>query len=339
MTLSDEIVLRYSPISIPIIYGPTATGKTKLSLELSKKIKEKYGKDVEIISADSRQVYREMNIGTDKIGQDIRSQIIHHQIDIINPDETYTAGQWQADTYRIIDEIIWRDNIPMIVWGTGLYIDTIVFNFNMGICEPDWEFRADLERYVRGYGEIPRLGIGTIPDLVSGWQQWSYDPMMLWNLLNQVDPTEAAKHHPSSDRFIIRALEIYYKTGIPKSQLIMKQTPKHPLLLIGLEQDVTIGNTMIDRRLKQMIEQGLVAEVQWLLEKWYSRDLASMRTIDYKQTVQYIDGTYAYDAYMEALQISNHQLAKKQRTWFRRYNYISDDKNIQKLHFFIPDYT
>lgn len=314
--IADDIVQSFEFGQIPIIYGQTATGKTRLSLELVKKLRERYYKDVEIISADSRQVYRYMDIGTDKIGQDIRNQIIHHQIDIINPDQTYTAGQWQADTYRIIDEIIWRGNIPMIVWWTGLYIDTIVYNFNMGICEPDWEYREKLSAQAKLNGDI-----------------------YLRNLLNNVDPTEAAKHHPSSERFIIRALEICYKTGIPKSQLVTKQTPKYPLLLIDLQQDVRKGNQLIDLRLEQMIEQGLIEEVLWLLNKWYTRDFASMKTIDYKQTIQYIDGELSYQRYMQDLQTINHQLAKKQRTWFRRYNQLSDSDLIQKLSFYLPDYT
>ena len=341
-TISESIISSFELWQIPIIYGQTATGKTRLSLELVKKMREVYKKDVEIISADSRQVYREMNIGTDKISQEVRSQtswaegrVIHHQIDIINPDQTYTAGQWQADTYRIIDEIIWRGNIPMIVWWTGLYIDTIVYNFNMWICEPDWEFRKSLELYACGQGEIPRLGRELISDLASGWQS----EIKLWNMLHKVDPIEAAKHHPSSDRFIIRALEIYHKTGIPKSQLVTKQQPKYPLLLIDLQQDVKKGNQMIDARLEQMIDQGLIHEVQWLLDKWYTRELASMKTIDYKQTVQYIDGELTFDEYVKSLQIINHQLAKKQRTWFRRYNALEDTKYIKRLWFYLPDYT
>lgn len=104
--ITQKVLSNYKPGMVPVIYGPTATGKTKLSLELAKEFKNRYNQNVEIISADSRQVYREMNIGTDKIGQDTRSQIIHHQIDIIDPEQSYTAGQWQQDTYKIIDEII-----------------------------------------------------------------------------------------------------------------------------------------------------------------------------------------------------------------------------------------
>lgn len=333
-TISEAIISSFELWQIPIIYGQTATGKTRLSLELVKKMREKYHKNVEIISADSRQVYRCMDIGTDKIGLEIRSQIIHHQIDIIDPDQTYTAGQWQADTYRIIDEIIWRGNIPMIVWWTGLYIDTIIYNFNMGICEPDWEFRSDLEKFARGQSEITPFADRIDSKTQLEWQ----NEMKLWNMLNEVDPIEAAKHHPSSERFIIRALEIYHKTWIPKSQLVTKQAPKYPLLLIDLQQDPAMWNEMIDMRLLQMIKQWLITEVQWLLDKWYTRELASMKTIDYKQTVQYIDGQLTYEEYINSLQIINHQLAKKQRTWFRRYNSLEESKHIKRLSFYLPDY-
>lgn len=187
---------------IPVIYGQTATGKTRLSLELAKKFKEEFKKDIEIISADSRQVYRYMDIGTDKIGQDIRNQIIHHMIDIIDPDEIYTAGQWQQDSYQIIDDIISRNNLPVIVGGTGLYIDTIVYNFNMGIVEPNLEYRAELEEIA----ESEKLKAEGSPCA------FGFQSSVLRNMLNEIDPVEAAKHHPSSTRFIIRALEIYKQT-------------------------------------------------------------------------------------------------------------------------------
>lgn len=302
----QKIISNYRPGMVPVIYGPTATGKTKLSLELAKEFKKRYNQNVEIISADSRQVYREMNIGTDKIGQDIRDQIIHHQIDIIDPDQSYTAGQRQQDTYRIVDEIIWRWNIAMIVWGTGLYIDTVVYNFNMGICEPDREYRKLLSHY---------------------------DASLLWNKLNEVDPVEAARHHPSSDRFIIRALEIYHKTGVTKTELVKRQEPKYPLLMIWLQQDPFLGNTMIDERLEKMIQEGLILEVQGLLDKWYNCELSSMKTIDYKQTVDYLQWKLNYEEYRKLLKIANHQLAKKQRTWFRRY-----ERDNLGLFFFLPDY-
>jgi tRNA dimethylallyltransferase len=327
---------------IPVIYGPTATWKTALSLELVKQIKSDYNKNCEIISADSRQVYKYMDIGTDKISQHIRNEIPHHLIDIVGPDEMYTAGQRQQDTYNIIEQIFESGNIPIIVWWTGLYIDTILFNYNMGIVEANWEYRRNLE--MRN-------------------EEWE---MTLWNMLYEIDPVEAAKHHPSSTRFIIRALEIYKQTWKRKSELMIKQDVKYPLLMIWLEQDVEIWNNLIDKRLEKMIDDWLIEEVQWLLDKGFSPELNSMKSIDYKQTIERIQNskfriknselttknselttknselrTKLFSDYMTSLQIANHQLSKKQRTRFRKYKKFFDTqpKNVLHLDFYLPDYS
>lgn len=309
------------PDGVIIIYGQTATGKTRLSLELCRLL----GDAVEIVSADSRQVYKYMNIGTDKIWNEFRKQIPHHMIDIIYPDEIITAGEWQQQVYQIIPDIVKRNRIPMIVWWTGLYIDTIVHNFNMWVAWPDLAYRRELE-------------------LLNAKDWWS----SLWDMLYGIDPQEASKHHPSSTRFIIRALEIYKQTGIKKSELMIQQQPKFPILMIGLWQDVQIGNKLIDVRLEQMIRDGLVEEVESLLERWYDKGLSSMKSIDYKQTIEYIEKLQIlrecvstdkdsslfetahnslFQEYISSLQIANHQLAKKQRTWFRRYKRAWDHQN------------
>lgn len=206
----------------------------------------------------------------------------------------------------------------MIVGGTGLYIDTIVYNFSMSTCEPDQAYRDQLE------------------DLETK------QPGSVWNMLHEIDPQEAAKNHPKSIRFIIRALEIYHVSGKTKTELMQKSPPRHPLLMIGLEQDVKLGNTLIDERIQLMLNNGLVHEVKGLLEMGYDAEMTSMKTIDYKQTVAYIQGTLTESEYIQALQIANHQLAKKQRTWFRRYSRDAENKqnnqNIKYLNFYLPDY-
>lgn len=313
--IAQSILSVYKPGMVIVIYGQTATGKTKLSLEIAKHL------PIEVISADSRQIYRYMDIGTDKVSADIRQRIPHHQIDIIDPDQTYTAWQRQQDTYQIIHDIQQRGNIPVIVWGTWLYIDTIVYNFNMGVAAPDYAARLQME------------------------QEELQSPGVLWTRLMDIDPVEAARHHPSSTRFIIRALEIYQQTGIRKSELMRKQQPKYPLLMVWLWQDVAIGNQLIDKRLGEMLEIGLVDEVRSMLQRWYNQNSNALQTIDYKQTVGYIRGDYTYDTYIELLQIANHQLAKKQRTWFRRYKRdeelqlaIEGKPMVHYLHFYLPDY-
>lgn len=171
-----------NPDGAIIIWGATATGKSRLSVELSAFF------DLEVISSDSRQIFRTMDIGTDKIPADIRAKIPHHQIDIVNPDESYTAGQRKEAADQQMDAILARGKVPFIVGGTGLYIDTIYKNFSMPECPPDPILRADLE------------------------QKEAEDSGFLYRELSKIDPEEAQKLHPNSTRYLIRALEIYYKT-------------------------------------------------------------------------------------------------------------------------------
>lgn len=317
----DQIISSYQDGMIPIIYGPTATGKTALSLQLVEKMRERYHKDVEIISADSRQVYQYMDIGTDKVDPTIRSQIIHHLIDIVTPDQIYTAGQWQQDVYHIIDDCLARWVIPMVVGGTWLYLDTLVFNMSMWAAEPDRAYRATLEQQAL--------------DALNSW-----DSAYLRTLLHSIDPQEAVKHHPASSRFIIRALEIYHQTGTTKSELMKKRAPKYPFLMIHLLQDTQKGNMLIDLRIDEMINRGLLEEVKWLLTMWYHPTSNALKTIDYKQTIIYLQGGCAWEEYKQSLQIAHHQLAKKQRSWFRRYdNQIEHSLFFHFLHFYLPDFV
>lgn len=172
----------HNPDGVVIIWGATATGKTRLSLLLAKHL------PIEIISSDSRQIYRKMDIGTDKISPDIRAKIPHHQIDILDPDQSYTAGHRKEATDLLSDQILSSNKTPFIVGGTGLYIDTIYKNFSMPDCPPDLKLRAELE------------------------EKEEKDPGFLFRELSKIDPDEAQKLHPNSTRYLIRALEIYYTT-------------------------------------------------------------------------------------------------------------------------------
>ncbi len=289
------------PDGIVIVFGQTATGKTRLSIWLSEFF------DIEVISADSRQVYRYMDIGTDKIGTDIREKILHHQIDIINPDEIYTAWERQSDSYKIIDKIKSSGKIPFIVWWTGLYIDTIYYNFTLPTIPPDPDYRKSLE-----VSEIK-------------------NPGTLWTKLQEIDPIEASKNHPNSTRYIIRALEIHHKIWKTKSELMQRQPVRYPILMFGLDQDINIWNKLIDERIEQMLGNWLVDEVRWLLDMWYDPNTNSLQTIDYKQVIWYLMWDYGYDDMVSKLQIVNHQLAKKQRTRFRRYKNDMENNPIKDV--------
>jgi len=272
-----------------IIRWATATWKSKLSLLLSDFF------DVEMISADSRQIFRWMDIWTDKIPLQWRERIPHHQIDIVNPDETYTAWQWKFDVENEVEDIIWRKKTPIIVWWTWLYIDTIYKNFQMPECPPNYEYRDELQK------------------------KENSEPWYVYKLLQEIDPDEANKLHPNATRYIIRALEIYHETWKTKTELFLHQPVKHPLLMLWLRREKEETNMRINARIKEMLKSWLVDEVQWLLNQWYSSSLQSMQWIGYKEVIWYILWKYDYDSMEEYLRKNTHYLAKKQRTWFRRY--------------------
>ena len=279
---------RFSDWTI-IIRWATATWKSKLSLLLSDFF------DIEIISADSRQIFRWMDIWTDKVPLQRREKIPHYQIDIVNPDETYTAWQRKFDAENEVEEIIWRWKTPVIVWWTWLYIDTIYKNFQMPECPPNYEYRDELQK------------------------KEDCEPGYVYKLLQQIDPDEANKLHQNATRYIIRALEIYHETGKTKTELFLHQPVRHPLLMLWLRREKDETNMRINARIKEMLKNWLVDEVKWLLDKWYSPSLQSMQGIGYKEVVGYIQWEYDYDTMEELLRKNTHYLAKKQRTWFRRY--------------------
>lgn len=272
-----------------VIRWATATWKSKLSLLLSESF------PVEIFSADSRQIFRWMDIWTDKVSRDWREKVPHHLIDIVDPDQTYTAWQWKSDVEDGIEQVLLRKNNPIIVWWTWLYIDTIYKNFQMPECPPNYLYRDELQA------------------------KEDVDKWYVYRLLQKIDPEEASKLHPNATRYIIRALEIYHETWRTKTDLFLHQVVKHPLLMLWLWREKEETNLRINMRIKEMLKSGLVDEVKWLLWKWYLPSLQSMQWIGYKEVVGYLQWEYDYDTMEELLRKNTHYLAKKQRTWFRRY--------------------
>lgn len=286
------------PDWVVVIRWATATGKSRLSVELSAFF------DMEVISSDSRQIFRGMDIGTDKISAEIRAYLPHYQIDIVDPDESYTAGQRKEATDQHITSILTKGKIPFIVGGTGLYIDTIYKNFSLPECPPDPALRTLLE------------------------EKETAQPWYLHNELSKIDPQEAQKLHPHSIRYLIRALEIYHNTWKTKTESYIQQPVFHPLLLLGLRRDKESTNQLINKRIKEMLEKGLVEEVEGLLQAGYTPELQSMQGIGYKEVIPYLQGEYDKDRMEEMLKRNTHHLAKKQRTRFRRY--IAEGKQQPK---------
>ena len=298
---SKEIIQDFvskNPNWIMIIRWATATGKSRLSVELAKFF------DVEIISSDSRQIFREMNIWTDKVSQEILDKIPHHQINIIWPEESYTAWQWQKDVKRHIKEIQSRWNLPMIVWWTGLYIDTIYKNFQMPEIWPDFEFRKKM------------------------FNLEEKNPWYLHKELEKIDPDEAKKIHPKSTRYLVRALEIFHSSGKTKTESFLEKEVDQPILMMWIWREKDETNELINARIKEMIKSGLVDEVKGLLDEWYSPTLQSMQGIWYKEVVWYLQWQYDITEMENLLQQNTQRLAKRQRTWFRRY--IADEKENPK---------
>lgn len=280
---------KINPDGVVVIRWATATGKSKLSVLLSEHF------DTEIISADSRQIFRYMNIWTDKVSSDILQRIPHHQINIVDPDETYTSWQRKNDVNKVIPDILARKKLPMIVGGTWLYIDTVYKNFSMPDIPADMKLRDEL------------------------FAKEEKEPGILHKELMKIDPEEAGKLHPKSTRYIVRALEIFHKSGQTKTETFVSHPPKWPLLMLGLRREKEDTNKRINARVREMLTWWLVEEVQWLLKKWYTKDLQSMQGIGYKEVIEYIQWNCKYKDMEDRMMITTHQLAKKQRSRFRRY--------------------
>lgn len=276
------------------ITGPTASGKTGISLELSKK------HDIEIISSDSMQIYRGMNIGTAKATKEEQSAVKHHLIDFLSPTENYSAQSYRADALRVAREIHSRGKLPVFVGGTGLYIDTLIRKSGENIPESDPEYREKILSSLRSDEDITAL----------------------WERLYSVDPESAGKIHKNNIKRVIRALEIYDKTGSPKSEL--------DKLLSEPSDDIDIGMITIDfhnrdnlyvrvdRRVDLMMEEGLLDEVKCLYEGGLLiPGTTASQAIGYKEIVDYLEDRCTLTEAIEKIKLSSRRYAKRQLTWFR----------------------
>jgi len=279
-----------NPRWVVFIVWPTASWKTSLSLDLINS-----GISAEIVSADSRQIFKYMDIWTDKVSLDIRKKIKHYQIDILEPDNFYTAWDWKKDTLNIISSIQKKWKTAFVVWWTGLYVDTIYKNYSLPDAKPDFEFREKLLKL-----EAETSGI-------------------LYKKLQKVDPLEAMKLHPNSIRFIIRALEIYEKTWKPKTEVCYEQDVPFPILMIIKWAEKDVANPQINKRIKEMIKLWLIDEVKNLLDMWYTIKNQALQSIWYKEIIWYLEWNYNLEKAEELLKKNTHHYAKRQRSFFRRY--------------------
>jgi len=273
-----------------VLVGPTAIGKTKISIEISKLY------HCEIISGDSMQVYCGMDIGTAKISKTEQQGIPHHLINIMQPDEAFSAAAFQAKSAQLIREIQARNHLPFVVGGTGLYIESLVYGFEFSPTGSDEQFRQQQAAYLEQFGEIA-----------------------LHQQLQLVDPASAARLHPKDTRRIIRALEILHVTGTTLSANLAEQTKQTPydLCMIGLTMDRAMLYKRIEQRIDQMLHQGLVAEVSHLLSKGYTPQHIAMQGLGYKEFIPYIQGECELEAAVTLLKRDTRHYAKRQLSWFR----------------------
>jgi len=279
------------------IVGPTAVGKSELALHLAQYF------PVEIISADSRQVYRYMDIGTNKPTLAERASVPHHIIDVIEPDEDFSLAMYHQLAIEALKAIQQKGKLPLLVGGSGLYVWSLVEGWKIPQVPPDQKLRRQLE--ARAEQE---------------------DSQSLYRELQDIDHTAAAKINPSNIRRIIRDLEIYHATGQPPSQLQRKEAPTFSVLIIGLTQERSELYRKIDWRVDKMIQRGLVEEVEQLLKKGYSPSLSSMSGIGYKQIGQFLRGEMTLPEAIDKIKYETHRLARHQYAWFR----LSDSR----IHWF-----
>lgn len=273
------------------ILGPTASGKTKVSLEIADIIKG------EIISADSRQIYRFMDIGTAKPGLEERKKVPHHLIDIVNPDEYFSAADYSNRAREAIKNILGRVKEPIIVGGSGLYLRALFRGIFKGPGK-DEEVRSKLK------DRAEKFGIDS-----------------LYEELEKKDPEAARKIGPHNLVRIIRALEVYELTGKRISDLQKKgeyPPEEHNFIKIGLELDREQLYQRIELRVEQMIKAGLVDEVKNLKKKGYDPRFAPLRTFGYKEIFQYLDGKITLKQAKENVKLETRHYAKRQITWFKK---------------------
>lgn len=271
------------------IVGPTGSGKSELALILARRLAG------EIVSADSRQVYRLLNIGTSKPSQEEQELVRHHFIDILDPAEEYSAGAFGKDARATIAEIKARDKLPILVGGSGLYIKAVIDGFFDGPAK-DTETRQQLERRLREEG-----------------------PEALLQTLQEVDPVTASRVDSTKMRRVIRALEVYTITGRPISELHAEQTDRSPfeMIQIGIAWERIRLYERIEERVDRMIAKGLVDEVTRLKNIGYNRNLNALNSVGYKEVFDFLEGKVSHDEMVGLIKRNTRRFAKRQMTWFR----------------------
>ena len=288
-----------------VICGPTASGKTALSIELAKKI------NGEIISADSMQIYKDMSIGTAKPTVEEMQGIKHYLIDFVSPDERYSVAQYKQDAKKAIKEILEKGKTPIIVGGTGLYIDSLIYEIDYTDIKIDENYRKQLEQTAEKEG-LDKL----------------------YQEAEKIDPDAMKKISQNDKKRIMRVLEIYHSTGKTKTQqeLESRKNPvEYDYRIFAINWDREKLYERINKRVDIMIEKGLIEEVNQILNK-YKKFPTAMQGLGYKEVVDYINGKYTIEEMIEKIKMETRRYAKRQLTWFRKNKqtiWIEGENDIQ----------
>lgn len=294
-----------------VICGPTASGKTGLSVKLAQAM------NGEIVSCDSMQIYKDMTIGTAKVTKEEMQGIPHYLIDFVSPDERYSVADFQKDAEKAIHEIVAKGKTPIVVGGTGLYVDTLIYHIQYPEIETDLAYRNQLEEMIQEQG------------LEVAYQK-----------AKEIDPQAIEKISSNDQKRIMRILEIYHQTQKTKTQLEIesrREEPPYEYLVYAIDMDREKLYDRINQRVDIMIEQGLIEEVQALLEK-YKNFPTAMQGLGYKEVVAYLKGNMTKEEMIDTLKQETRRYAKRQLTWFRKNKEIKwidglrpVEENIQRI--------
>ena len=288
-----------------VICGPTASGKTALGVELAKKI------NGEVVSCDSMQIYKDMTIGTAKPTSEEMQGIKHYLIDFVSPDRRYSVAEFKKDATNAIEEIISKGKTPILVGGTGLYIDSLIYGIEYNNIVIDKKYRKDLNRIAENGG------LET-----------------LYKKAIEIDKKAMEKISPNDKKRIIRVLEIYKATGKTKTEQELesrKNKVKYDYKIFAIDMDRNILYDRINKRVDMMIKNGLIEEVEKLLEK-YSEFPTAMQGLGYKEVVEFLNGNFTKEEMIEKLKMQTRRYAKRQLTWFRKNKqtiWIDGTKDMQ----------
>lgn len=279
---------RHDSIPLVAIVGPTAVGKSDLALSLA----QRFGG--EIVNADSRLVYRGLDLGTGKPSAAELAQVPHHVVNVVDTDETYSLALYLADAGHSIRDVHGRGRLPLLVGGTGQYVWALLEGFSAPQVKPNAELRERLETQARDEGHDA-----------------------LWARLREVDPVSAERIDPRNVRRVVRALEVFMESGVPFSQARKKEPPPYRSLVMGLTLDRAELYRRIDSRVDAMITAGWPGEVARLLAAGYSPELPAMGAIGYRDMAEYVTGRLSLQWAGDSIKVATHRFARRQNSWFR----------------------